>query len=68
MFQVFKGAFGNFSVLQDVSGILDVNSQTQPIFLFIDPFGYKDIPMCYLRQLIAKYPKIELLINFMVGK
>jgi three-Cys-motif partner protein len=38
---------------------------TQPMFFFIDPFGYSGFPIKTLER-ILKYPRAELFINFMI--
>jgi len=37
----------------------------QPIFFFIDPFGYTGYPMKTLKR-ILRYPMVELFVNFMI--
>ena len=37
----------------------------QPMFFFIDPFGYIGYPMNTLKR-VLKYPRVELFINFMI--
>jgi len=37
----------------------------QPMFFFIDPFGYTGYPINTLKR-ILKYPRVELFINFMI--
>jgi three-Cys-motif partner protein len=37
----------------------------QPMFFFIDPFGYTGYPMNTLKR-VLKYPRVELFINFMI--
>ena len=39
--------------------------RSQPMFFFIDPFGYSGFPMSTLER-IMRYPRAELFINFMV--
>ncbi len=39
--------------------------RSQPMFFFIDPFGYSGFPMSTLER-IMRYPRDELFINFMV--
>lgn len=52
-----------------VNEVLDFFDQTdlqyQPLFFFIDPFGYSGYPMKTLGRLLA-YPRAELFVNFMV--
>jgi three-Cys-motif partner protein len=52
-----------------VNEVLDVFDQTdlqhQPLFFFIDPFGYSGYPMDTLRRLLS-YRRAELFVNFMV--
>jgi hypothetical protein len=52
-----------------VNEVLDLFDQTdlqyQPLFFFIDPFGYNGYPMKTLGRLLA-YPRAELFVNFMV--
>ena len=52
-----------------VNEVLDLFDQTdlqyQPLFFFIDPFGYSGYPMKTLGRLLA-YPRAELFVNFMV--
>lgn len=44
-----------------VRDLREANSTLAPTFAFIDPFGYKDIPIQVLADLLA-YPKCELLV------
>lgn len=47
-------------------GILDsvpTGKQLAPTFAFIDPFGYKDVPMALIRDLVS-HPSCELFIYF----
>ena len=37
----------------------------QPMFFFIDPFGYSGYPLNTIKRLL-KYPRVELFINFMI--
>jgi three-Cys-motif partner protein len=52
-----------------VNEVLDLFDQTdlqnQPLFFFIDPFGYSGYPMETLKRLLG-YPRAELFLNFMV--
>lgn len=52
---------------QDLTrGILDAipdGRQLAPTFAFVDPFGYRDVPMALIRELVES-PKIELFIYF----
>jgi len=60
-------AVGSFA--DNLSGILanlkSKNLKPAPIFAFIDPFGFKDIPFDLIRQLLS-YERCEIFINFMV--
>ena len=52
-----------------VNEVLDSFDRTdlrsQPLFFFIDPFGYSGYPMKTMERLLA-YPRAELFVNFMV--
>jgi len=37
-----------------------------PTFAFVDPFGYRGLPMSLIAELLS-FPKTELFVNFMVG-
>jgi three-Cys-motif partner protein len=54
---------------QTVNGILDeiekLNVTDNPMFFFIDPFGYSGYPLSTISRIMA-YPRSEALINFMV--
>lgn len=54
----------NFQDLtRDILDAIPEGRQLAPTFAFVDPFGYRDVPMTLIRDLV-KSPKIELFIYF----
>lgn len=64
LWQVYNGSFDDI-VNKIVDEIERLRLTDQPMFFFIDPFGYSDYPMSTLRRLL-RYPRVELFINFMI--
>ncbi|RUP48273.1 hypothetical protein BC936DRAFT_144766 [Jimgerdemannia flammicorona] len=60
--KIYKGGFANDldTVLDELKDLL----QGQPIFAFLDPFGYTQIPMSTIKRLFS-IGKTEVLVNFM---
>ncbi|RUS13494.1 hypothetical protein BC938DRAFT_477822 [Jimgerdemannia flammicorona] len=60
--KIYKGGFANVLdiVLDELKDLL----QGQPIFAFLDPFGYTQIPMSTIKRLFS-IGKTEVLVNFM---
>ncbi|KGN40819.1 three-Cys-motif partner protein TcmP [Knoellia aerolata] len=54
----------NFQDLaRELLGSIPAGKQLAPTFAFIDPFGYKDVPMALIRDLVS-HPSCELFIYF----
>lgn len=54
----------NFQQLaRGILGSVPAGRQLAPTFAFIDPFGYKDVPMALIRDLVS-HPSCELFIYF----
>lgn len=61
--EVFDGAFSDpMTVL--LNAIEADKTQLAPTFAFIDPFGFKGIPMTLVSR-IVRYPRCECLVSFM---
>ena len=58
---------GNFAnnLSEILSHLKENNLRPAPIFAFIDPFGFKDVPFDLIQELLT-YEKCEVFINFMV--
>ncbi len=51
----------------DASGIMrEIRATGEPAFFFVDPFGYDDMPMSLLEE-ILQLPRTEMLINLMTS-
>ncbi len=54
------------NILSSILDYLERNSFTpSPIFAFIDPFGFKDVPFSLIQRLLS-FERCEVFINFMV--
>ena len=58
------GSFAN-NLSEILSHLKENNLRPAPIFAFIDPFGFKDVPFDLIQELLT-YEKCEVFINFMV--